>query len=96
MAVGLDTGVPWVMCKEDDAPDPVVSFLHLVSLSLLLFTLKLFLIWGQETFLTMEILSVALSKSWEQINTCNGFYCDAFSPNKPYKPTLWTEAWSGW
>ncbi|GMH17475.1 hypothetical protein Nepgr_019316 [Nepenthes gracilis] len=53
MAVGLDTGVPWVMCKEDDAPDPV-------------------------------------------INTCNGFYCDAFKPNKPYKPMLWTEAWSGW
>lgn len=24
MAVGLGTGVPWVMCKEDDAPDPVV------------------------------------------------------------------------
>ncbi|XWS62745.1 hypothetical protein CRYUN_Cryun06bG0037200 [Craigia yunnanensis] len=24
MAVGLDTGVPWVMCKEYDAPDPVV------------------------------------------------------------------------
>ncbi|RWW71963.1 hypothetical protein BHE74_00020273 [Ensete ventricosum] len=23
MAVGLKTGVPWVMCKEDDAPDPV-------------------------------------------------------------------------
>ncbi|KAK6938877.1 Beta-galactosidase, beta-sandwich domain, partial [Dillenia turbinata] len=53
MAVGLDTGVPWVMCKEDDAPDPV-------------------------------------------INTCNGFYCDFFTPNKPYKPMLWTEAWSGW
>ncbi|KAM7529661.1 hypothetical protein LguiB_033071 [Lonicera macranthoides] len=53
MAVGLDTGVPWVMCKQDDAPDPV-------------------------------------------INTCNGFYCDNFSPNRPYKPTLWTEAWSGW
>lgn len=53
MAVGLDTGVPWVMCKEDDAPDPV-------------------------------------------INACNGFYCDAFSPNKPYKPKMWTEAWSGW
>lgn len=29
MAVGLDTGVPWVMCKEDDAPDPVVSYLIL-------------------------------------------------------------------
>ncbi|CAK9157086.1 unnamed protein product [Ilex paraguariensis] len=53
LAVGLGTGVPWVMCKEEDAPDPV-------------------------------------------INTCNGFYCDAFSPNRPYKPTIWTEAWSGW
>ncbi|XP_020520007.1 beta-galactosidase 3 isoform X2 [Amborella trichopoda] len=53
MAVQTGTGVPWVMCKEDDAPDPV-------------------------------------------INTCNGFYCDSFVPNKPYKPTMWTEAWSGW
>lgn len=53
MAIELGTGVPWVMCKEDDAPDPV-------------------------------------------INACNGFYCDYFSPNKPYKPTLWTEAWTGW
>ncbi|URD97752.1 beta-galactosidase [Musa troglodytarum] len=53
MAVRLKTGVPWVMCKEDDAPDPV-------------------------------------------INACNGFYCDSFTPNKPYKPTMWTEAWSGW
>ncbi|KAK8503118.1 hypothetical protein V6N12_067508 [Hibiscus sabdariffa] len=23
VAVGLDTGVPWIMCKQDDAPDPV-------------------------------------------------------------------------
>ncbi|XP_014501818.1 beta-galactosidase 5 isoform X1 [Vigna radiata var. radiata] len=53
MAVGLGTGVPWVMCKENDAPDPV-------------------------------------------INSCNGFYCDDFTPNKPYKPTMWTESWSGW
>ncbi|KAK1272291.1 Beta-galactosidase 5 [Acorus gramineus] len=53
MANSLGTGVPWVMCKEDDAPDPV-------------------------------------------INACNGFYCDYFTPNKPYKPTMWTEAWSGW
>ena len=33
MAVGMGTGVPWVMCKEDDAPDPMVgrfvlSYLH--------------------------------------------------------------------
>jgi len=25
MAVGLDTGVPWIMCKQTDAPDPVVG-----------------------------------------------------------------------
>lgn len=25
MAVALETGVPWVMCKQNDAPDPVVS-----------------------------------------------------------------------
>ena len=25
MAVGLNTSVPWVKCKQDDAPDPVVS-----------------------------------------------------------------------
>ncbi|CAM8904021.1 unnamed protein product [Rhodiola kirilowii] len=53
MAVGLNTGVPWIMCKQDDAPDPI-------------------------------------------INACNGFYCDYFSPNKHYKPKMWTEAWTGW
>ncbi|KAK9993670.1 hypothetical protein SO802_023373 [Lithocarpus litseifolius] len=25
MAVGLQTGVPWVMCKQSDAPDPVIN-----------------------------------------------------------------------
>ncbi|KAG9458938.1 hypothetical protein H6P81_003446 [Aristolochia fimbriata] len=25
MAVDLGTGVPWVMCKQDDAPDPVIN-----------------------------------------------------------------------
>lgn len=24
MALEMNTGVPWVMCKEEDAPDPVV------------------------------------------------------------------------
>ncbi|KAF3434702.1 hypothetical protein FNV43_RR21787 [Rhamnella rubrinervis] len=53
MAVGLKTGVPWVMCKQKDAPDPV-------------------------------------------INTCNGRQCgDTFTgPNKPYKPSIWTENWT--
>lgn len=31
MAVGLQTGVPWVMCKQDDAPDPVVSFVSSIQ-----------------------------------------------------------------
>ncbi|MED6216475.1 hypothetical protein PIB30_008174 [Stylosanthes scabra] len=53
MAVGLDTGVPWIMCKQEDAPDPV-------------------------------------------IDTCNGYYCENFSPNKNYKPKMWTENWTGW
>ncbi|XP_055959705.1 beta-galactosidase 8 isoform X2 [Mercurialis annua] len=53
MAISLDTGVPWVMCQQSDAPDPV-------------------------------------------INTCNGFYCDQFTPNSKNKPKFWTENWSGW
>nr|GLL43088.1 beta-galactosidase 8-like isoform X1 [Ipomoea trifida] len=53
MATSLDTGVPWVMCQQADAPDPI-------------------------------------------INTCNGFYCDNFSPNSANKPKMWTENWSGW
>ncbi|CAJ2637955.1 unnamed protein product [Trifolium pratense] len=53
MAVGLDTGVPWIMCKQEDAPDPI-------------------------------------------IDTCNGYYCENFFPNKNYKPKMWTENWSGW
>ncbi|KAJ7980980.1 Beta-galactosidase [Quillaja saponaria] len=53
MAISLDTGVPWVMCQQGDAPDPI-------------------------------------------INTCNGFYCDQFTPNSNKKPKMWTENWSGW
>ncbi|XP_028808050.1 beta-galactosidase 8 [Neltuma alba] len=53
MATSLNTGVPWVMCQQADAPDPI-------------------------------------------INTCNGFYCDQFTPNSNSKPKLWTENWSGW
>ena len=28
MAVGKDTGVPWVMCKQDDALDPMVNSIN--------------------------------------------------------------------
>lgn len=33
MAVDLQTGVPWVMCKQDDAPDPIVSPFFLIYIS---------------------------------------------------------------
>ncbi|KAK6932497.1 Beta-galactosidase, beta-sandwich domain [Dillenia turbinata] len=52
-AINLNTSVPWVMCQQQDAPDPV-------------------------------------------INTCNGFYCDQFTPNSPTKPKMWTENYTGW
>ena len=43
MAVGLGTGVPWVMCKENDAPDPVVSPLILL-LVIMCFTIFSFMV----------------------------------------------------
>lgn len=27
MALAQNTGVPWIMCQQPDAPDPVVSFI---------------------------------------------------------------------
>ncbi|XP_031399214.1 beta-galactosidase 8-like [Punica granatum] len=52
-AISMNTTIPWVMCVQDDAPDPI-------------------------------------------INTCNGFYCDQFTPNSPSKPKMWTENYCGW
>ncbi|KAM1453893.1 hypothetical protein ACFXTO_003467 [Malus domestica] len=53
MALAQNIGVPWIMCKQTNAPDPI-------------------------------------------INTCNGRHCgDTFAgPNKPHKPSLWTENWT--
>jgi len=40
----LGTGVPWVMCKQDDAPDPVVShlkfFAALLIISIICYTIS--------------------------------------------------------
>ncbi|KAG5566744.1 hypothetical protein RHGRI_002326 [Rhododendron griersonianum] len=52
MATSLDTGVPWVMCQQADAPDPM-------------------------------------------IDTCNGFYCDQYTPASANRPKMWTENWTG-
>lgn len=32
MAVSLDTGVPWVMCQQNDAPNPIVCGLLILVL----------------------------------------------------------------
>ncbi|KAL7224940.1 hypothetical protein ACSBR1_026261 [Camellia fascicularis] len=53
MAISQNIGVPWIMCQESDAPEPM-------------------------------------------INTCNGWYCDQFTPNRPSSPKMWTENWTGW
>ncbi|KAF3450936.1 hypothetical protein FNV43_RR07025 [Rhamnella rubrinervis] len=53
MAQSLNTGVPWIMCQQNDAPQPM-------------------------------------------INTCNGYYCDSFTPNNPKSPKMFTENWIGW
>ncbi|KAJ9183712.1 hypothetical protein P3X46_007527 [Hevea brasiliensis] len=53
MADSLHVGVPWIMCQQSDAPEPM-------------------------------------------INTCNGWYCDSFTPNNPNSPKMWTENWTGW
>ena len=31
MATSLNTGVPWVMCQQADAPDPIVSIFILTA-----------------------------------------------------------------
>ncbi|KAJ8767433.1 hypothetical protein K2173_017477 [Erythroxylum novogranatense] len=53
MADSQNIGVPWIMCQQNDAPEPM-------------------------------------------LNTCNGWYCDSFSPNRPNSPKMWTENWTGW
>ncbi|XP_058106157.1 beta-galactosidase 11-like isoform X2 [Magnolia sinica] len=87
MAVGLKTGVPWVMCKQNDAPDPVVSLLS--SPSFLQGTNNQRVLWPKNVFFPFFFVSV-------KINSCNGRNCgDTFvGPNRPNKPVLWTENWT--
>lgn len=94
MAVATNTGVPWVMCKQEDAPDPVVHIYSTYRVPFLMVWLVLNKCVDNYMLTTFPINS-HLSGSW-QINTCNGFYCDYFTPNKKNKPAMWTEAWTGW
>ncbi|KAK2969874.1 hypothetical protein RJ640_030183 [Escallonia rubra] len=85
-AISLNTTVLWVMCTQSDAPDPIVTtqlIAQILSPILLVFLVVFFL---------LEILVL----SCPYINTCNGCYCDGFTPNSPSKPKMWTENYSGW
>lgn len=89
MAVGLNTGVPWVMCKQPDAPDPVVSSIPLVykfNDFIMSFYHIPFIFYFSTTSIYYEM----------QINTCNGMRCgETFTgPNSPNKPAMWTENWT--
>ncbi|KAF6174887.1 hypothetical protein GIB67_026375 [Kingdonia uniflora] len=132
MAVSLGTGVPWIMCKQDDAPDPIVS----ISIQLICCGEEYFKVaspdslkdtyecaigkfgvpWYGGTLVGIVAYPKANQKACKGfdeldisfkskpgglptfllINTYNGFYCDNFSPNKAYKPKMWTEAFTGW
>lgn len=37
MATSLDTGVPWIMCQQANAPDPIVCF-FLLAIHIVLFS----------------------------------------------------------
>lgn len=57
MAVELGTGVPWVMCKEEDAPDPLVSILTLFPADLNITSLFLaILVYNPVWYLLFYIL----------------------------------------
>lgn len=47
-----------------------------------------------EDFRGVPVFNVA--STFVQINTCNGYYCDQWTPNANTKPIFWTEDWNGW
>lgn len=81
MAESLNVGVPWIMCQESDAPQPMV-FVYTFYVA-------------ESKYLIYEVKLIVF-KFHVQINTCNGWYCDNFEPNNPNSPKMWTENWVGW
>ena len=67
LAVELETGVPWVMCKQDESHDPLVGFICLSFSVLFLFLVP---------YLCYLIVSVM-----HQINACNGRQCGETIPS---------------
>lgn len=44
----------------------------------------------------LEVSDSNVASTFVQINTCNGYYCDQWTPNDKTKPIFWTEDWNGW
>ena len=42
MALNLDVRVPWIMCKQVDAPDPIVCLFSFLSLCILIVSVMIF------------------------------------------------------
>ncbi|KAL7115747.1 hypothetical protein ACP275_04G200300 [Erythranthe tilingii] len=62
---------------------------------------KPYIEWAAEMATSMEtdvpwVMCQQDDAPYSMINTCNGFYCDKFTPNSPDKPKFFTELWSGW
>ncbi|KAL7153833.1 hypothetical protein ABFS83_04G195000 [Erythranthe nasuta] len=62
---------------------------------------KPYIEWAAEMATSMEtdvpwVMCQQDDAPYSMINTCNGFYCDKFTPNSPEKPKFFTELWSGW
>uniref|UniRef100_A0A7N2LSV3 Beta-galactosidase n=1 Tax=Quercus lobata TaxID=97700 RepID=A0A7N2LSV3_QUELO len=57
---------------------------------------ELYVKWAAETAVNLNMTVPWVTKIYLPINTCNGFYCERFSPNSPSKPKMWTENYSGW
>lgn len=67
----------------------------LILILLLFFCLSMFIAicWSTCYKWVYALLTVYII---QQIDACNGFYCDGFKPNSYKKPALWTEDWNGW
>ncbi|KAJ8545578.1 hypothetical protein K7X08_018161 [Anisodus acutangulus] len=62
---------------------------------------ELYVKWAAETAVSLNttvpwVMCAQADAPDSVINTCNGFYCDRFTPNSPSKPKMWTENYVGW
>ncbi|WMV16098.1 hypothetical protein MTR67_009483 [Solanum verrucosum] len=62
---------------------------------------ELYVKWAAETAVSLNtsvpwVMCAQEDAPDSVINTCNGFYCDRFTPNSPSKPKMWTENYVGW